>query len=210
MCCISRGHNFPDDNTRNLFQHLKMHIYSKHFLSLSVPQMCFGNRNVLRTLSKVHNPLLFSQRDWVSADGAAFHTQPACTSPSCYRFPWHLERWHDMGVAEARRHHLRSHSSSNISQHFLHLFCVPQTFLRASTDGDQTGLQIFSVDWDQELTEGGERIAAGLWNIICRGTTVPGKVLRKKYFLYQTLLFRQNIICCETCKHRTVKVSRLY
>lgn len=42
-----------------------------------------GNRNVLRTLSKVPNPPLVSQRDWVSADGAAFHTQPTSTGHSC-------------------------------------------------------------------------------------------------------------------------------
>lgn len=41
-----------------------------------MPQMCFVNKDVLRTLSKVPNPSLLSQRDWVSADGAAFHTQP--------------------------------------------------------------------------------------------------------------------------------------
>lgn len=114
ICCIIGGHNIPDSYTQNPLQNLEMHIYSKHFLSVSVPQMCFGDRNVLRTLSKVPNPLPVSQRDWVSADGAAFHTQPACTGPSCYRFPWHLERWHDKGVAEARRHHLHSHSITNI------------------------------------------------------------------------------------------------
>lgn len=112
-------------------QHLELHsvcLCSKHFRSLSVPQMCCGNRNVLRTLSKVPNPSLVSQRDWVSADGAAFHTQPACTSPSCYRFPWHLERWHDKGVAQARRHHLHSHSITHAlyctSHHFL--VCTPK------------------------------------------------------------------------------------
>lgn len=185
MCFITGGQIFPENDTQSLLQHLEMHTYSKHFLSLSVPQMCFGNRNVLRTLSKVSNPLLVSQRDWVSADGAAFHTQPACTSPSCYRFPWHLERWHDKGVAEARRHRLHSHSITNTS------YCVSSKLIWERWRSD--GVTIFLV-WIERKSEQKEKEkrprllraseATGLQNVFAE---IPHwKFQRNK-------IFRQNI-----------------
>lgn len=79
----------------------------------------------------------------------------------------------------------------HLGHFFLHLFCVLQTFLRASNDRDQTGWQFSSVDWDQEQTEGEREeeteIAPGLWSYrtakcVWRDTTLPGKFLRNKIF----------------------------
>lgn len=112
-------HEFPDLGSVHCNNYNYI-IFSKKSSGL------WSHRCVLvsRTLSKVFNPSLRSQRDWVSADGATLHTQPVCTSPSCYWFPWHLERWHDMGVTEARRHHLHSCSITNIFTGCLGHICI--------------------------------------------------------------------------------------
>lgn len=145
--------------------------------------MCFGNRNVLRTLSKVSNPLLVSQRDWVSADGAAFHTQPECTGPSCYRFPWHLECWHEQGVAGERQHHLHSHSMfycGSWSLFFLHLSCVVQTFWEPRERGE---IEWSIFLWDQELTEEGrEEKATRIQSVFADATTLSGKLWGRNVF----------------------------
>lgn len=127
----------------------------------------FGNRNVLRTLSNVSNPLLVSQRDWVSADGAAFHTQPACSNPSCYRFPWHLERWHDMDVTQAGRHHLHSHSATKaaftlcaVAQMFADLFFIFSERICLVCSGT-VALPLLGLD--QKLREKSKRLRLKPW-----------------------------------------------
>lgn len=70
-------HEFPDLGSVHCNNYNYI-IFSKKSSGL------WSHRCVLvsRTLSKVFNPSLRSQRDWVSADGAALHTQPVCTSPA--------------------------------------------------------------------------------------------------------------------------------
>ena len=100
--------------------------HSKQFLELPAPQMCFGDRNVLRTLSKVPNPRLGSQRDCVSADGAAFTRRPAVPGS------------HDIWSAGMRVwHRLHSHSITVCS-----LSCIPAIWFVSTWQ--------FSEVWDQE------------------------------------------------------------
>lgn len=175
--------------------------------------MCFGNRNVLRTLSKVPNPLLVSQRDWVSADGAAFHTQPECTNPSCYRFPWHLERWHDKGVAGARRHHLHSHSITNvlcILGHFCTCFVSSKLFWEYQPIEMRQGI-IFYCEREEEA-----EIAQSLGRryriakCVCRDSILPGKFQRKKYCICFSKWYpsdRISVVVYQICKHHKAKYS---